>query len=138
MKHQMTRRFLACGALLLAILIMPALTRATDCCDPASPFREGEGVADKAATCEDIATWADRAPKTDARISLSIRGKLSAVHWTGVIAYLVMCDEKTMEVVCVTYETNDMRAGEEVSFAGGYSRRSEKQIFMDPCLASRE
>jgi hypothetical protein len=127
------------GLALMAIpLLAPALSSASDCCDPASPFREGEGYADKAATCEDIAYWADRAPKTDARISLSIKGKLSAVHWTGVIAYLVMCDEKAMQVVCVTYETNDMRAGEVVSFAGGYGRKADKQIFMDPCLASRE
>ena len=40
--------------------------------------------------------------------------------------------------VCVTYETNDMRAGEVGSFASGYGRRGDKQIFMDPCLASRE
>jgi hypothetical protein len=124
-------------ALLALLLLAPSLSSASDCCDPASPFREGEGYADKAATCEDIAYWADRAPKTESRITLTIKGKLSAVHWTGVIAYLVMCDEKAMQVVCVTYETNDMRAGEVVSFAGGYGRRGDKQIFMDPCLASR-
>lgn len=122
----------------LAVALPAALTRASDCCDPESPFREGEGYADTAATCENIAYWADRAPDTDERFSLYIRGKLSAVHWTGVIAYIVMCDEKIMEVVCVTYETNDMRAGEVVSFAGGYRRRGDRQIIMDPCLASRE
>jgi hypothetical protein len=129
---------LASLALFAALLLTPTLPRASDCCDPESPFREGEGYADTPATCINIAHWAERAPKTDARISLSIEGKLSAVHWTGVIAYLVMCDPKVMEVVCVTYETNEMRAGEAVSFAGGYRRRGEKQIFLDPCLASRE
>jgi hypothetical protein len=135
------RRHLAAAALsLLAglLLLAPAAMSASDCCDPESPFREGEGYADTAATCENIAYWADRAPKTDERFSLSIKGKLSAVHWTGVIAYIVMCDEAKMEVVCVTYETNDMKAGDVVSFAGGYRRRGEKQIIMDPCLASRE
>lgn len=138
----MHRRSALCtlGGLLLlsALLLVPALSIASDCCDPDSPFREGEGWADKPATCEDIAHWAERAPKTEARISLSIRGKLSAVHWTGVIAYLVMCDPNVMEVVCVTYETNDMRAGEVISFGGGFFRRGDKQIFMDPCLAFRE
>jgi hypothetical protein len=139
MKRRIAHRALGSLALLLAALLLaPSLLRASDCCDPESPFREGEGIADKAATCEDIAHWADRAPTTDARITLSIRGKLTAVHWTGAIALLVMCDEKVMQVVCVTYETNEMRAGEVVSFAGGYGRRAEKQIFMDPCLASRE
>ncbi len=111
---------------------------ATDCCDPKSPFREGEGAADKAATCEDIAYWADRAPKTNARISLSIKGKLSAVTWTGVLAYLDMCDVPGMQVACVTYETNGMKAGEVVVFGGGYERRGAKQVIMDPCLASRD
>lgn len=123
---------------LAALLLAPALLGAAECCDPESPFREGEGYAEKPATCENIAYWAERSPETDARISLSIKGTLSAVHWTGVIAYIVMCDAKAMEVVCVTYETNDMRAGEVVSFAGGYQRRGDKQIFMDPCLASRD
>jgi len=130
----------ASGSLLIlgALLFSSTLSIASDCCDPESPFREGEGWADKPATCEDIAHWADRAPKTDARISLSIKGKLTEVHWTGAIAYLVMCDPDVMQVVCVTYETNDMRAGEEVSFGGGFFRRGDKQIFMDPCLAFRE
>jgi hypothetical protein len=138
MKRTTALQALGGPTLITALLLTPTLPRAADCCDPQSPFREGEGYADTPATCENIAQWADRAPKTDARISLSIKGKLSAVHWTGVIAYIVMCDPKVMEVVCVTYETNDMRAGEVVSFAGGYSRRGDKQIFMDPCLATRE
>lgn len=138
----MLRRSALCtlGGLLLlsALFLMPAPSIGSDCCDPESPFREGEGWADKPATCEDIAHWAERAPKTEARISLSIKGKLTEVHWTGVIAYLVMCDPNVMQVVCVTYETNDMRAGEVVSFGGGFFRRGDKQIFMDPCLAFRE
>lgn len=138
----MHRRSALCtlGSLLLvsALLLMPAPSIGSDCCDPESPFREGEGWADKPATCEDIAHWAERAPKTEARISLSIKGKLTEVHWTGVIAYLVMCDPNVMQVVCVTYETNDMRVGEVVSFGGGFFRRGDKQIFMDPCLAFRE
>ncbi len=131
---------IALGALGLvaALLVSPTSSGASDCCDPESPFREGEGSAEKPATCEDIAYWADRAPKTEARISLSIKGKLTAVHWTGAIAYLVMCDPNVMQVVCVTYETNDLRAGDEVSFGGGFFRRGEKQIFMDPCLSFRE
>lgn len=138
----MHRRFALCTlgglALLVGLLLVPSLPSASDCCDPESPFREGEGSADKPATCEDIAYWADRAPKTDARISLSITGKLTEVHWTRAIAYLVMCDPNVMQVVCVTYETNDMRPGEEVSFGGGFFRRGDKQIFMDPCLTFRE
>jgi hypothetical protein len=110
---------------------------AADCCDPNSPFRSGEGYADTPATCENLAYWADRAPINDARVSMVVKGKLSEVHWDGVIAYLEMCDPKSLRVVCVTYATNGMRAGDIVSFAGGYVSANEKWVKLDPCLASR-
>ncbi len=123
---------------LVLILAPDKLGAASDCCDPNSPFREGEGRADRDATCENIAYWADRAPTTTDRISLTIKGKLAAVQWDGVLAYLVMCDARGMQVMCVTYQTNGMRAGDLVSMRGGYERRDAKRIVMDPCLASRE
>jgi hypothetical protein len=130
---------LGAGVILaFALLLMPLPLQASDCCDPESPFREGEGYADQPATCENIAYWADKAPDTNDRISLAIKGKLSSVASTGALAYLVMCDAPGLQVLCVTYETNGMRAGEEVTFAGGYERRGEKRVVMDPCLASRE
>jgi hypothetical protein len=125
-------------ALVVLLLLASARLDAAECCDPKSPFREGEGWADKAATCENIAYWADRAPTTDARITLAIRGKLAAVSWNGVLAYLVMCDAPGLQVVCVTYQTNGMKAGDVVAFGGGYERRGTKHVVMDPCLASRE
>jgi hypothetical protein len=129
---------LKAAALLLLLACMSSTLGAADCCDPKSPFRPGEGWADKPATCENIAYWADRAPATNARISLAIKGRLSAVEWTGVLAYLVMCDAPGLQVVCVTYQTNGMRAGDIVVFGGGYERRGAKRVVMDPCLASRE
>lgn len=127
-------------AVVLLFLLMLTSTKlgARDCCDPKSPFREGEGWADTPATCKTIAAWAEKAPVTNARISLAIRGKLSAVHWNGVIAYLEMCDPAGLQVVCVTYQTNGMAAGDVVMFGGGYERRSDKWVMLDPCLASRE
>lgn len=128
----------SCLAVALPLLLLGSdRLVATDCCDPASPFREGEGWADEPATCENIAYWADRAPTTTDRISLAIKGRLSSVDG-GVLAYLVMCDAPGMQVVCVTYETNGMKPGEVVLFGGGYERRGAKRIIMDPCLASRE
>jgi hypothetical protein len=127
----------------LLVVVLPVLLigstklSAVDCCDPNSPFREGEGWADEPATCENIAYWAERAPTTNARISLAIKGKLSAVD-AGVLAYLVMCDAPGMQVVCVTYETNGMRPGDVVAFGGGYERSGPKRVIIDPCLASRE
>lgn len=122
-------------ALLLAAATQPL---AQECCDPAGPFRLGEGYADQPATCETIGGWVERAPQVDARITMSVRGALSAVESDGALAYLVMCAEPNVRVLCVTYSTNDMQPGDVVLFAGGYSRLGEEQVMLDPCLASRE
>lgn len=123
------------GPLLLAISTSALV--ASECCDTASPFREGEGLADVPATCANIAGWAQKAPKTSARITLAIKGRLSKVESNAVVVYLTMCDAPQMQVFCVTYETNGMKAGDIVTFAGGYERSQTGQVVLDPCLASR-
>ena len=127
-----------CAVLLATLLFAVAFPLlASDCCDPASPFREGEGWADTAATCENLGYWAERAPTTNDRVSMSVKGKLSGVHWNGVLAYLEMCDSRGLRVVCVTYETNGMLAGDVVAFGGGLASRNKEWVVLDPCLASR-
>ena len=126
-------------ALALSLLLAAsAVSAAQECCDPAGPFRLGEGYADQPATCETLRDWVERAPQLDARITMSVRGALSAVESDGALAYLVMCAEPDVRVLCVTYSTNDMQPGDVVLFAGGYSRVGDKQVMLDPCLASRE
>ena len=133
----MTNPFKIASALLLILMahsVQPAA--AAECCDPKSPFREGEGWADTPATCGNAGYWAQRAPDTSARITMIVRGRLTDVR-DGVIAYLVMCEAPAVQIVCVTYQTNGMQRGEDVTFAGGYERRGTR-IILDPCLASRE
>jgi len=67
----------------------------------------------------------------------AIEGKLKAVKFDGTLAYLLMCEPPGAQVVCVTYSTNGLGPGDVVLFAGGYRRVGEKQIILDPCLASR-
>jgi hypothetical protein len=131
------RRAIHAVLLTAALCLAAGSLHASDCCDPASPFREGEGYADKPATCENLRYWAERAPNTNDRVSMAVKGKLSGVHWNGVLAYLEMCDPKGLRVVCVTYETNGMQAGEVVSFGGGLASTSKEWVMLDPCLASR-
>lgn len=121
----------------LFVLAAPHL-RAQDCCDPAGPFTLGEDYPEKPATCETIAHWMPRAPKLDARVSLGIAGKLTAVNFDGALAYLVMCEPSGVQVMCITYSTNGLRPGDSVLFAGGYRQAGEKHIVLDPCLASSE
>ena len=81
-------------ALALSLLFAAAgAARAQECCDPAGPFRPGEGYAETPATCATIGSWVERAPAVDARITLTIRGKLVHVQSDGALAYLIMCEE---------------------------------------------
>ncbi len=104
--------------------------------DPEGPFRMGEGYAERPATCETIKHWIDHAPATDDRITLTITGRLAAVQWDGTLAYLVMCEEKDVQVMCVTYSKEGRHVGDTVLFAGGYARYGARRIMLDPCLTA--
>lgn len=124
--------------LLAALLTTTAPSRAEECCDPKGPFTLGEDYPDEPATCGNIAHWMERAPDTTERITLGIRDRLVAVESNPVLTYLVMCEPTGVQVLCVTYQPGGLKPGDVVLLGGGYSRRGEKQIVLDPCLASRE
>ncbi len=105
---------------------------------PHSPFGDGEGWGDVPASWEPIARWADRAPQTGDRITMAMQGRLSEVHTDGALAYLIVCDEPGVQVMCVTYQTNGMAPGDTVLVAGGYGRAGPTQVILDPCLAAAE
>ncbi|MGO4387159.1 hypothetical protein AB4Y85_06455 [Microvirga sp. 2YAF29] len=72
------------------------------------------------------------------RIDFSALGPLALVHFDGTLAYLGLCgDGSNPKVLCITYNTNDMKVGEEVVVTGGYSRPNPDFIVLDPCLAHR-
>lgn len=98
----------------------------------------GEGYADVPASCETVKHWVDHAPDTLDRVTMTITGKLVAAEWDGTLAYLIMCDEAGVQVMCVTYSKENRNVGDTVLFAGGYSRAGERRIMLDPCLADPE
>ena len=125
--------------LLLAALISATPATATEAWQAAdSPFRLGEAYAEVPATCETALHWIDKAPRTDSRVTMSIVGKLVATEWDGALAYLIMCAEGGVQIMCVTYSRDGRNVGDTVLFGGGYSRVGERQIMLDPCLASPE
>jgi len=127
-------------AALVAMSCLSAASRVLaedDCCDPAGPFAPGENVADRRATCETIGYWLDRAPETQARITMVITGPLVSISEDEALAHLIMCEPAGVQVMCVTYGTGDFAPGEVATFAGGFSRAGEGRIMLDPCLASR-
>lgn len=105
---------------------------------PDSPFRMGEAYPEIPASCETARYWIDHAPETENRTTFAISGKLTGVNWDGALAYLLMCGEAGVEVMCVTYSKDGRNVGDTVLFAGGYIRAGERQIMLDPCLASVE
>lgn len=126
--------------LFLLALLFPSQSAFAErpCCDPESPFRAGEAYPETLATCETIGQWADRAPTTDNRITLGIKGQLTGVHTDGVLAYLLMCEPSQVQVMCATYSANDLARGDVVVFGGGYSRLDDHHVVLDPCLAAPE
>jgi hypothetical protein len=136
MKRSSTPRMLVLTSPFLIFAVQSS--RAQECCDPEGPFALGEQYPRTPANCENIAHWADRAPNVEARISLAISGRITAVEFDGALAYLVMCEPPGMQVMCVTYATNGLEPGDTVLFGGGYARISETKVMLDPCLASRD
>ncbi|MCO6177641.1 hypothetical protein [Ciceribacter sp. RN22] len=102
----------------------PSTPLAESLIDPEGPFRMGEGYADR--------------PATDNRITLTITGRLAVVEWDGTLAHPVMCGERDVQVMCVTYSKEGRHVGDTVLFAGGYARYGARRIMLDPCLASPE
>lgn len=101
-----------------------------------SPFTLGEAFPETPANCESVKHWADKAPTIDDRVSFAIIGKLIEIEWDGTLAYLIMCPETDIQVMCVTYSKEGRIVGDSVTFAGGYNRVGERGIMLDPCLAS--
>ena len=103
---------------------------------PDSPFVLGEAYPETPATCVTVNDWINKSPDYDGRVSFSIVGKLVATEWDGALAYLIMCEAGGVQVLCVTYSKDGKEVGDTVLFGGGYSRVGERQIMLDPCLAS--
>ena len=79
--RRFTSRFLPIVA--AALLSVVSTLRAENCCDPKGPFTLGEEYPEEPATCETIKYWADRAPRTEDRISLGIECLSSDVRAAG-------------------------------------------------------
>lgn len=128
----------SCAA--LAVLLSSTLvTRASEPWQaPDSPFVLGEAYPDTPATCETVKHWIDKAPQLDERVSFAIVGKLVSAEWDGASAYLIMCEQRGVQVMCVTYSKDGREVGDTVLFGGGYVRIDERRIMLDPCLASPE
>lgn len=88
------------------------------------------------ARCDALRAAAENLPDPGTRIDLSVTGKLTLVQSDGVLWYLVVCSD--LRVMCVTYQSNDMKVGDAVEVRGAYRRLDANHAVLDPCLAQAE
>ena len=119
---------------LFALLLMASPCLAENALENRPAFSEAERPPERAASCEEIRAMAEGLEPSELRIDLAISGKLTLVRTDGALWYLVMCSD--LRVMCVTYESNDMKVGDTVLFRGGYKRLDGNHAVLDPCLAN--
>jgi hypothetical protein len=120
---------------LLCALLLPAGAQ-DDFFANRPAFSRGDLPAKSYARCEELRAMADATPDPGFRIDLSVVGELTLVRTDGALWYLVTC--RDLRVMCVTYESNDMKVGDRVFMQGAYRRIDRNHAVLDPCLASSE
>lgn len=112
------------AAAVLALLLgqLPTPGRA----QPAPTFR---------ATCPEL-RGALRDHKIDGYdlVTIEVIGRLTIAHSDGTLVYLGMCRPPDPQVLCVTYELDGRKVGDEVVLTGSYIPRGPNHIQLDPCL----
>lgn len=103
-----------------------------------NPFADPDMQPSYQARCHEVRELTKDRETGATRVDFSVTGPLALVHFDGTLAYLGLCGtEHDPKVLCVTYQTNDMKVGDVVTIAGGYSRPNPDFIVLDPCLAQR-
>ena len=116
-------------------LFCAAGTMAQPAIDPKGPFVIGEAFPKTPASCGSLPGWLDRVPDYDGRISMAVRGELTGSETDGTLAYLFMCPETQVQVVCITYEEREIIPGQQVLLGGGFAGTGYGHVVLDPCLA---
>jgi len=123
--------------LLCGLLLVPIPAHAQDDIFANRPaFSRAEVPAKASAHCEELRAMAEGVPDGTDRIDLSVTGRLTLVKTDGALWYLVVCSD--LRVMCVTYQSNDMKVGDAVEMRGAYRRLDRNHAVLDPCLATAE
>ncbi|MBA1158244.1 hypothetical protein [Microvirga mediterraneensis] len=128
-----------CTSLLAAALVLgSALTVHSQEVPEKNPFAAPDMQPSYRAKCHEVRELTKDRETGATRVDFSVTGPLALVHFDGTLAYLGLCGTAPdPKVLCVTYQTNDMKVGDVVTIAGGYSRPNPDFIVLDPCLARR-
>ena len=121
-----------------ALLMLGSASASGQESDEKSPFADPDMQPSYQARCHEVRELTRNRQTGDTRVDFSVTGPLALVHFDGTLAYLGLCGtEPDPKVLCVTYQTNDMKVGDLVTVAGGYNRPNPDFIVLDPCLAQR-
>ncbi|MEE1654711.1 hypothetical protein VB618_00760 [Microvirga sp. CF3062] len=125
-------------SLLTALLMLVSSAAAGQESPEKNPFADPDMQPSYQAQCHEVRELTKDRETGETRVDFSVTGPLALVHFDGTLAYLGLCGTAPdPKVLCVTYQTNDMKVGDVVTVAGGYSRPNPDFIVLDPCLAQR-
>jgi len=123
---------------LIALLMLGSVAASSQESDDKNPFADPDMHPSYRAQCHEVRELTKDRETGATRVDFSVTGPLALAHFDGTLAYLGLCGtEPDPKVLCVTYQTNDMKVGDVVTVAGGYSRPNPDFIVLDPCLAQR-
>jgi hypothetical protein len=123
---------------LTALLMLGSVAASGQDSDEKNPFADPDMHPSYRARCHEVRELTKGRETGETRVDFSVTGPLALVHFDGTLAYLGVCGaEPDPKVLCITYQTNDMKVGDVVTVAGGYSRPNPDFIVLDPCLAQR-
>ncbi len=124
--------------LFMAMLVLGSASASGQDDPEKSPFADPDMQPSYQAQCHEVRDLTKGRETGATRVDFSVTGPLALVHFDGTLAYLGLCGAAPdPKVLCVTYQTNDMKVGDVVTVAGGYSRPNPDFIVLDPCLAQR-
>jgi hypothetical protein len=125
-------------SILAALLMLGSVAASGQESPEKNPFADADMQPSYQARCPEVRELTKGRETGETRVDFSVTGPLALVHFDGTLAYLGLCGTGSEpKVLCVTYQTNDMKVGDVVTVAGGYNRPNEDFIVLDPCLAQR-
>jgi hypothetical protein len=125
----------AMATLILALMPTARPAQSQDVFENRPAFSLGDHPSRTVAQCHQVRSMSENLDDPGFRIDLSATGRLTLVRTDGALWYLVICQD--VRIMCVTYQSNDMKVGEAVKMQGAYQRLDANHIVLDPCLAER-
>jgi hypothetical protein len=67
-------------------------------------------------------------------VTIQVVGQLTGTQKTDAAVYLFMCQAPAPRVLCVTYELDKLKQGDQVVLTGAITMPDANHVLLDPCL----